>query len=171
MIELDGTPNKGKLGANAILGVSLAIARAASLSAGLPLYRYVGGPNAHPAGADDEHLQRRRPRRHQGRRPGVHGLPGRGAVVRRGAAQGAEIFHALKTMLKKKGLATGVGDEGGFAPDLPRDRQALELITEAVSRPASSSASDSRSPRRGGQRVPRQEEVRLQGQEEVLDRR
>ena len=73
MLDLDGTPNKANLGANAILGVSLAVARAASVSAELPLFRYVGGPNAHLLpGADDEHPQRRRPRRHQRRHPGVH---------------------------------------------------------------------------------------------------
>ena len=86
MIELDGTPNKGRLGANAILGVSLAAAKAAAAEAGLPLWRYLGGEAAHVLpGADDERAERRRPRRQQGRLPGVHGRAGGGRVVLGGA--------------------------------------------------------------------------------------
>ena len=134
MISLDGTPNKARLGANSILGVSLAVAKAAAQSSGLPLYRYIGGPNAHllpvpmmniinggahadsdvdfqefmiaPIGADSFHDALR---------------------------MGAEVYHSLKSVLKSKGLSTGLGDEGGFAPNLPSNRAALELISEAIS--------------------------------------
>ena len=134
LLDLDGTDNKAKLGANAILGVSLAVARAAADSADLPLFRYVGGPERPPAaGADDEHPQRRRARRHRRRRPGVHGRPDRRRPrSARRCEQGAEVYHALKSVLKEKGFATGLGDEGGFAPDLANNRAALDLIAEAV---------------------------------------
>ena len=88
MLELDGTPNKAKLGANAILGVSMAVANAAAEASNLPLYKYLGGPNAHPAGAADEHPQRRRPRRHRRGHPGVHGRARRRRDLRRGPALG-----------------------------------------------------------------------------------
>lgn len=135
MIALDGTPNKARLGANAILGVSMAVAKAAAQSAGLPLYRYIGGPNAHvlpvpmmniinggahadsdvdfqefmiaPIGADSFHDALR---------------------------MGAEVYHSLKSVLKSNGLSTGLGDEGGFAPNLPSNRAALELISEAITK-------------------------------------
>ena len=135
MIALDGTPNKGRLGANAILGVSMAVAKAAAQSAGLPLYRYIGGPNSHvlpvpmmniinggahadsdvdfqefmiaPIGADSFHDALR---------------------------MGAEVYHSLKSVLKSNGLSTGLGDEGGFAPNLPSNRAALELISEAITK-------------------------------------
>ena len=135
MITLDGTPNKSRLGANSILGVSMAVAKAAAQSAGLPLYRYIGGPNAHmlpvpmmniinggahadsdvdfqefmiaPIGADSFHDALR---------------------------MGAEVYHSLKSVLKSNGLSTGLGDEGGFAPNLPSNRAALELISEAISK-------------------------------------
>ena len=135
MIALDGTPNKARLGANAILGVSLAVAKAAAQSSGLPLYRYIGGPNAHllpvpmmniinggahadsdvdfqefmiaPIGADSFHDALR---------------------------MGAEVYHSLKGVLKSNGLSTGLGDEGGFAPNLPSNRAALELISEAITK-------------------------------------
>lgn len=135
MIALDGTPNKARLGANSILGVSLAVAKAAAQSSGLPLYRYIGGPNAHilpvpmmniinggahadsdvdfqefmiaPIGADSFHDALR---------------------------MGAEVYHSLKSVLKSNGLSTGLGDEGGFAPNLPSNRAALELISEAISK-------------------------------------
>jgi enolase len=133
MLDLDATPNKAKLGANAVLGVSLAVARAASQSAELPLFRYVGGPNAHLLPVPMMNILN----------GGAHadtnvdiqefmiapvGAPTFGEAVR----QGAEVYHALKSVLKKKGLATGVGDEGGFAPDLPSNRDALDLIADAV---------------------------------------
>jgi len=135
MIALDGTPNKARLGANSILGVSMAVAKAAAQSAGLPLYRYVGGPNSHvlpvpmmniinggahadsdvdfqefmiaPIGADSFHDALR---------------------------MGAEVYHSLKSVLKSNGLSTGLGDEGGFAPNLPSNRAALELISEAITK-------------------------------------
>ena len=135
MIALDGTPNKARLGANAILGVSMAVSKAAAQSAGLPLYRYIGGPNAHvlpvpmmniinggahadsdvdfqefmiaPVGADSFHDALR---------------------------MGAEVYHSLKSVLKSNGLSTGLGDEGGFAPNLTSNRAALELISEAITK-------------------------------------
>ncbi len=133
MIELDGTPNKANLGANAILGVSLAVAKAASVSAGLPLYRYVGGPNAHVLPVPMMNIIN----------GGAHadsdvdiqefmiapiGAESFGEALR----MGAEVYHALKSVLKSKGLSTGLGDEGGFAPNLPSNRAALELIVEAI---------------------------------------
>ena len=133
MLELDGTPNKAKLGANAILGASLAVARAAAESAGLPLYRYVGGPNAHLPVPMMNILN-----------GGSHAdsnvdvqefmiAPIGAATFAEALRQGAEVYHALKSVLKKKGLATGLGDEGGFAPNLDSNRAALDLIAEAVS--------------------------------------
>ena len=133
MLDLDGTPNKAKLGANAILGASLAVARAAADSSGLPLYRYVGGPHAHLLPVPMMNILN----------GGAHAdtnvdvqefmiAPIGAATFREALQQGAEVYHALKSVLKKKGLATGVGDEGGFAPDLPSNRDALDLIAEAV---------------------------------------
>jgi len=133
MIDLDGTPNKARLGANAILGASLAIARAAALSADLPLFRYVGGPNAHVLPVPMMNILN----------GGAHADTGvdiqEFMIAPIGAAsfsealrQGAEVYHALKSVLKADGYATGLGDEGGFAPDLPNNRAALELIGRAV---------------------------------------
>jgi enolase len=133
LLELDGTPNKAKLGANAILGVSLAVARAAADSADLPLFRYVGGPNAHLLPVPMMNILN----------GGAHAdtnvdiqefmvAPVGAATFREALRQGAEVYHALKSVLKGKGLATGVGDEGGFAPELPSNRAALDLIAEAV---------------------------------------
>src|SRR6056297_70480 len=133
MIDLDGTPNKSRLGANAILGASLAIARAAALSADLPLFRYVGGPNAHVLPVPMMNILN----------GGAHADTGvdiqEFMIAPIGAAsfsealrQGAEVYHALKSVLKAEGYATGLGDEGGFAPDLPNSRAALELIGRAV---------------------------------------
>ncbi len=133
MLDLDGTPNKANLGANAILGVSLAIARAASVSAHLPLFRYVGGPNAHLLPVPMMNILN----------GGAHAdtnvdiqefmiAPIGAASFREALQQGAEVYQALKAVLKKKGLATGVGDEGGFAPELPSNRAALDLIADAV---------------------------------------
>jgi enolase len=134
MIDLDGTPNKADLGANAILGASLAVARAAADSAGLPLYRYIGGPNAHLLPVPMMNILN----------GGSHAdsnvdiqefmiAPIGAATFREALQSGAEVYHALKSVLKKKGLATGLGDEGGFAPDLDSNRAALDLIAEAVS--------------------------------------
>jgi len=133
MIDLDGTPNKSRLGANAILGASLAIARAAALSADLPLFRYVGGPNAHVLPVPMMNILN----------GGAHADTGvdiqEFMIAPIGAAsfsealrQGAETYHALKSVLKAEGFATGLGDEGGFAPDLPNNRAALELIARAI---------------------------------------
>ena len=133
MLDLDGTPNKAKLGANAILGASLATARAASESAGLPLFRYVGGPNAHLLPVPMMNILN----------GGAHAdsnvdvqefmiAPIGAATFAEALQHGAEVYHALKAVLKKKGLSTGLGDEGGFAPDLESNRAALDLIAEAV---------------------------------------
>ncbi|MSZ78281.1 MAG: phosphopyruvate hydratase, partial [Actinobacteria bacterium] len=133
MLDLDGTPNKATLGANAILGVSLAVARAAADSAGLPLYRYVGGPNAHVLPVPMMNILN----------GGAHAdtnvdiqefmiAPVGAASFKEAVRSGAEVYHALKSVLKSRGLATGVGDEGGFAPDLSSNRAALDLIAEAI---------------------------------------
>jgi enolase len=133
MLDLDGTPNKAVLGANAILGVSLAVANAAAQSADLPLYRYVGGPNAHLLPVPMMNILN----------GGAHAdtnvdiqefmiAPIGAATFSEALQQGAEVYHALKSVLKKQGLATGVGDEGGFAPDLSSNRAALDLIAEAI---------------------------------------
>ncbi|MCH1865838.1 phosphopyruvate hydratase [Nocardioides sp. CFH 31398] len=133
MIQLDATPNKATYGANAVLGVSLAVAKAAAESAGLPLYRYVGGPNAHVLPVPMMNILN----------GGAHAdtnvdiqefmiAPIGAASFSEAVQQGAEVYHALKSVLKKKGLATGVGDEGGFAPDLKSNRAALDLIADAV---------------------------------------
>jgi enolase len=133
MLDLDGTPNKGSLGANAILGASLAVAKAAAHSSTLPLYRYVGGPHAHLLPVPMMNILN----------GGAHAdtnvdvqefmiAPVGAATFREALQQGAEVYQALKSVLKKKGLATGVGDEGGFAPDLPSNRDALDLIADAV---------------------------------------
>lgn len=133
MIDADGTPNKSRLGANAILGVSLAVARAAAESAGLPLFRYIGGPNAHVLPVPMMNILN----------GGAHADTGVdiqefmvapiGATTFREALRtGVEVYHALKSVLKANGFATGLGDEGGFAPDLPSNRAALDLIATAV---------------------------------------
>ncbi|MDO5081408.1 phosphopyruvate hydratase [Buchananella hordeovulneris] len=133
LIELDGTPNKGKLGANAILGVSLAVAKAAADSAGLPLFRYLGGPNARVLPVPMMNILN----------GGSHAdsnvdiqefmiAPVGAASFKESLRWGAEVYHALKAVLKKRGLATGLGDEGGFAPNLESNRAALELIVEAI---------------------------------------
>ena len=133
MIELDGTENKKRLGANAILGVSLAVAKAAADSADLPLFRYVGGPNAHTLPVPLMNIIN----------GGAHADTGvdiqEFMAVPHGAESfsealrwGVEIYHSLKSLLKKNGMATGLGDEGGFAPDLPNNRGALEFIMGAI---------------------------------------
>ena len=133
MLDLDGTPNKGKLGANAILGVSLAVANAAAASADLPLYKYLGGPNAHVLPVPLMNILN----------GGSHAdsdvdiqefmvVPLGAETFSEGLRWGVEVYHALKSVLKEKGLATGLGDEGGFAPNLPSNRAALDLIQEAI---------------------------------------
>lgn len=135
MIELDGTPNKGKLGANAILGVSMAVARAAAGAAGLPLYRYLGGPGATRLPVPMLNILN----------GGKHAdnsvdfqefmvMPIGAPTFAEALRYGAEVFHALKAILHKAGLATSVGDEGGFAPNLRSNDQACELIVEAINK-------------------------------------
>ncbi|MDP4823332.1 MAG: phosphopyruvate hydratase, partial [Aestuariivirgaceae bacterium] len=133
MIELDGTPNKARLGANAILGVSLAVAKAAAASAGMPLYRYVGGPNAHVLPVPMMNIIN----------GGAHAdnpidfqefmvLPVGASSLAEAVRMGAEIFHTLKGALKKAGHNTNVGDEGGFAPNLPSAEGALDFVMKSI---------------------------------------
>ena len=133
LIDADGTDNKSHLGANAILGVSLAVAKAAALSADLPLFRYLGGPNAHVLPVPMMNVIN----------GGAHAdtnvdiqefmiLPIGAESYREGLRWGVETYHALKGLLKDKGLATGLGDEGGFAPNLESNRAALDLLMEAI---------------------------------------
>jgi enolase len=133
MIDLDRTPDKSRLGANAITGVSMAVAHAAAESADLPLFRYLGGPNAHVLPVPFMNILN----------GGAHAdnsvdiqefmvAPIGAASFTEGVRWGAETYHALKAVLKQHGLATGVGDEGGFAPDLAHNRAALDLIVEAI---------------------------------------
>ncbi|WP_394525238.1 phosphopyruvate hydratase [Paenarthrobacter nicotinovorans] len=133
MIDLDGTPNKGKLGANAILGVSLAVANAAAASADLPLYKYLGGPNAHVLPVPLMNILN----------GGSHAdsdvdiqefmiAPIGAETFSEGLRWGVEVYHNLKAVLQEKGISTGLGDEGGFAPNLPSNRAALDLIQEAI---------------------------------------
>ena len=133
MIDLDRTPDKSRLGANAIVGVSMAVARAAAESAGLPLFRYLGGPNAHLLPVPMMNILN----------GGAHAdnsvdvqefmiLPIGAATFAEALRWGAETYHALKSVLKQHRLSTGVGDEGGFAPDLEHNRAALDLIIEAI---------------------------------------
>jgi len=133
MIELDGTDNKNKLGANAILGVSMAVAHAAAESAGLPLYRYLGGPTANVLPVPMMNILN----------GGTHAdsnvdiqefmiAPIGAATFADALEMGAGVYHALKSVLKSRGLSTGLGDEGGFAPNLESNRAALDLILEAI---------------------------------------
>ena len=133
LIELDGTHNKGKLGANAILGVSMAVARASADELGLPLYQYIGGVNAKQLPVPMMNILN----------GGEHAdnsvdvqefmiLPVGAPSFKEGLRMGAEVFHSLKKVLSERGLACGVGDEGGFAPNLGSNREALELIVEAI---------------------------------------
>jgi enolase len=133
LLDLDGTPDKSRLGANALLGVSLAVARAGAESSGLPLFRYVGGPNAHLLPVPMLNILN----------GGSHAdtnvdvqefmiAPIGAASFSEAMRWGAETYHALKKVLKGRGLGTGVGDEGGYAPDLPSNRDALDLILEAI---------------------------------------
>jgi enolase len=133
LIEIDGTPDKSSLGANAILGVSLATARAAAESAGLALFRYVGGPTAHVLPVPMMNILN----------GGAHAdtsvdiqefmiAPVGAPTFREALRWGAEVYHELKKVLKGRGLVTSIGDEGGFAPDLPNNREALDLILQAI---------------------------------------
>ena len=133
LLDLDGTPDKGRFGANAILGVSLAVARAAADASQLPLFRYVGGSHAHLLPVPMMNILN----------GGAHAdtnvdiqefmiAPVGASTFSEALRMGAEVYHALKAVLKGRGLATGLGDEGGFAPDLPTNREALDLIMEAI---------------------------------------
>ena len=135
MLELDGTPNKGKLGANAILGVSLAVAKAAAQSLELPLFRYIGGTSARTLPVPLMNILNGG--KHADNNVDIQEF----MVVPAGAPSfaealrlGAEVFHSLKKVLKERGLATGQGDEGGFAPDLKSNEEALELLVEAITK-------------------------------------
>ena len=143
MIDLDGTDNKGKLGANAILGVSLAVAKAAAESSGLPLYRYLGGPNAHVLPVPMMNILN----------GGSHAdsnvdiqefmIAPIGAPSFRDALRwGAEVYHTLKGVIKERGLSTGLGDEGGFAPNLDSNAEALDLIIAAIEKAGFKPGSD-----------------------------
>ena len=135
MIDLDGTPNKARLGANAILGASLACAKAAAQFCGLPLYRYLGGPAAHTLPVPMMNILN----------GGAHSdnnvdlqefmvMPVGARSFGQALRMGAEIFHHLKAVLKKQKRHTAVGDEGGFAPDLDSNDEALDIIVEAIQR-------------------------------------
>jgi len=135
MIKADGTPNKGKAGANAILGVSMAAARAAAAEAGLPLYRYLGGPSARVLPVPLMNIVN----------GGAHAdnsldfqefmiVPQGAPTFREALRAGAEVFHTLKKLLHDRKASTGVGDEGGFAPDLPGASTALAVISDAITK-------------------------------------
>ena len=133
LVDLDGTPDKSRLGANAILGVSLAVAKAAAESAGLPLFRYLGGPNAHILPVPMMNILNGGAHADTGVDVQEFMVAPIGAPNFREAVRwGAEVYHALKAVLKKQGLATGLGDEGGFAPDVAGTRAALDLICSAI---------------------------------------
>ncbi|WP_280476873.1 phosphopyruvate hydratase [Nocardia farcinica] len=135
LLDLDGTPDKSRLGANALLGVSLAVARAAAESSGLELFRYLGGPNAHVLPVPMMNILN----------GGAHAdtgvdvqefmvAPIGAPTFKESLRWGAEVYHALKAVLKSKGLSTGLGDEGGFAPDVAGTREALDLIAQAIAK-------------------------------------
>ena len=133
MLELDGTPNKGRLGANAILGVSLAVAKAAAIDCGMPLYRYIGGVNANTLPVPMMNILN----------GGSHAdnsidfqefmvMPANAASFSEALRMGTEIFHKLKGVLKSKGMSTNVGDEGGFAPNIKSNEEAIQIVIEAI---------------------------------------
>src|SRR3954466_12006016 len=133
MIQLDGTPNKGKFGANAILAVSMAVAKAAAEESGLPLFRYIGGTNAKTLPIPMMNILN----------GGAHAdnkidfqefmvMPVGASTFSEGLRWGVEIFHALKSVLKKKGFSTNVGDEGGFAPNIQSNEEAIETVLTAI---------------------------------------
>ena len=133
LVDLDGTPGKSRLGANAILGVSLAVAKAAAETAGLPLFRYLGGPNAHILPVPMFNILNGGAHADTGVDVQEFMVAPIGAPNFREAVRwGAEVYHALKAVLKQKGLSTGLGDEGGFAPDVAGTRAALDLICSAI---------------------------------------
>src|ERR1700681_1938353 len=135
LVDLDGTPTKGRLGANAVLGVSLSVARAAAVDAGLPLFRYVGGANSHVVPVPMMNVVN----------GGAHAdnnidiqefmvVPVGAASWSEALQWGAETYHALRGVLHERGLSTAVGDEGGFAPNLPSNEDALKVLVEAIER-------------------------------------
>ncbi|MHC9594393.1 phosphopyruvate hydratase [Corynebacterium diphtheriae] len=133
MIALDGTENKSRLGANAILGVSIAVAKAAAESAGLPLYRYIGGPNAHVLPVPMMNIVNGGAHADSGVDVQEFMIAPIGAESFSEALRmGAEVYHSLKSVIKSKGLSTGLGDEGGFAPSVESTKAALDLIVEAI---------------------------------------
>jgi enolase len=133
LLDLDGTPDKSRLGANAILGVSLAVAKAAAESAALPLFRYIGGPNAHILPVPMLNILNGGAHADTGVDVQEFMIAPIGAPSFKEALRcGAEVYHALKSVLKKQGLSTGLGDEGGFAPDVAGTRAALDLILSAI---------------------------------------
>lgn len=143
MIELDGTPNKGKLGANAILGASLAIAKAAAMDAGIPLYRYIGGVSANTLPVPMMNILN----------GGSHAdnsidfqefmvMPVGADTFSEALQMGAEIFHTLKKVLHDKGLSTNVGDEGGFAPNIKSNEEAIEIVLKAIEKAGYKPGSD-----------------------------
>lgn len=133
MIALDGTENKSRLGANAILGVSIAVAKAAAESAGLPLYRYIGGPNAHVLPVPMMNIVNGGAHADSGVDVQEFMIAPIGAESFSEALRmGAEVYHSLKSVIKSKGLSTGLGDEGGFAPSVESTKAALDLIVEAT---------------------------------------
>ena len=133
LIELDGTENKSKLGANAILGVSMAVAKAAAESSNLPLYRYIGGPNAHLLPVPMMNIVNGGAHADSGVDVQEFMIAPIGAETFAEALRlGAEVYHSLKSVVKSKGLSTGLGDEGGFAPSVGSTKEALDLIVEAI---------------------------------------
>ena len=133
MLALDGTDNKKNLGANALLGVSMAVAKAAADSAALPLYRYIGGPNAHVLPVPMMNILNGGAHADSGVDVQEFMIAPVGAETFTEALRmGAEVYHALKSVLKSKGLSTGLGDEGGFAPSVGSTKEALDLIVEAI---------------------------------------
>ena len=133
LLDLDGTPDKSRLGANAILGVSLAVAKAAADSAALPLFRYIGGPNAHILPVPMLNILNGGAHADTGVDVQEFMIAPIGAPSFKEALRwGAEVYHALKSVLKKQGLSTGLGDEGGFAPDVAGTKAALDLILSAI---------------------------------------
>jgi enolase len=133
LLDCDGTPDKSRLGANAILGVSLAVAKAAADAAGLPLFRYLGGPNAHILPVPMMNIVNGGAHADTGVDVQEFMVAPIGAPSFKEALRwGAEVYHSLKSVLKKQGLATGLGDEGGFAPDIAGTKAALDLISSAI---------------------------------------
>jgi enolase len=133
LVDLDGTPDKSRLGANAMLGVSLAVAKGAAESAGLPLFRYIGGPNAHILPVPMMNILNGGAHADTGVDVQEFMVAPIGAPSFKEALRwGAEVYHSLKSVLKKQGMATGLGDEGGFAPDVAGTKAALDLILSAI---------------------------------------